>query len=89
MSEKEKELLKRISLFPAAIKEAGENYSPAIIANYCYDLVKEFNQFYHDHSILGECNSDIMNFRLVLASSVGTVIQKGMKLLGIEMPGRM
>uniref|UniRef100_UPI0032166828 arginine--tRNA ligase n=1 Tax=uncultured Draconibacterium sp. TaxID=1573823 RepID=UPI0032166828 len=89
ISAKEKELLKKISLFPAAIKEAGDNYSPAIIANYCYELVKEFNQFYHDHSILGEADTDIMNFRLVLATSVGKVIQKGMNLLGIEMPERM
>ncbi|MEN8118056.1 MAG: arginine--tRNA ligase [Bacteroidota bacterium] len=89
ISEKEKELLKRISLFPAAIQEAGENYSPAIIANYCYDLVKEFNQFYHDHSILGEANEATRNFRLVLASSVGKVVKNGMSLLGIEMPERM
>jgi len=86
---KEKELLKRISLFPAAIQEAGENYSPAIIANYCYELVKEFNQFYHDHHILGEQDADTMNFRLVLAESVGKVIQRAMSLLGIEMPERM
>jgi arginyl-tRNA synthetase len=89
ISGKEKDLLKRISLFPAAVKEAGDNYSPAIIANYCYELVKEFNQFYHDHHILGEPNADIMNFRLVLASAVGKVIQKGMNLLGVEMPDRM
>ncbi|MCY1718859.1 arginine--tRNA ligase [Prolixibacteraceae bacterium Z1-6] len=89
ISAKEKELLKRISLFPAAVQEAGVNYSPAIIANYCYELVKEFNQFYHDHFILGEADADIMNFRLVLATSVGKVIQKGMNLLGIEMPERM
>ncbi len=89
ISAKEKELLKRISLFPAAVQEAGDNYSPAIIANYCYDLVKEFNQFYHDHSILGESDTSIMNFRLMLASSVGSVVQNGMKLLGIEMPERM
>lgn len=89
ISGKEKDLMKRISLFPAAVKEAGDNFSPAIVANYCYDLVKEFNQFYHDHSILGEEDSSIMNFRLVLASSVGKVVQKGMGLLGIEMPERM
>ncbi len=89
ISAKEKELLKRISLFPAAVQEAGDNYSPAIIANYCYDLVKEFNQFYHDHSILGESDTSIMNFRLMLASAVGSVVQNGMKLLGIEMPERM
>lgn len=89
ISAKEKELLKRISLFPAAVKEAGENYSPAIIANYCYELVKEFNQFYHDHSILGETDEHVINFRLVLATAVGSVVKKGMNLLGIEMPERM
>lgn len=86
---KEKDLLKRISLFPAAIQEAGENNSPAIIANYCYELVKEFNQFYHEHSILGETDVDVMNFRLVMATSVGTIIRRAMGLLGIEMPERM
>lgn len=89
ISAKEKELLKRLSLFPAAIQEAGDNYSPAIIANYCYELVKEFNQFYHDHHIMGETDTNIMNFRLVLASAVASIIQKGMNLLGIEMPERM
>lgn len=89
ISAKEKDLLKRIALFPAAIKEAGDNYSPAIIANYCYELVKEFNQFYHEHSILGESDTNIMNFRLVLATSVGCVIRSAMNLLGIEMPERM
>ncbi len=89
VSVKEKDLLKRIALFPAVIKEAGDNFSPAVIANYCYELVKEFNQFYHEHTILGESDENIMNFRLVLATSVGNVIQKGMNLLGIEMPERM
>ncbi|MFV0268097.1 MAG: arginine--tRNA ligase [Draconibacterium sp.] len=86
---KEKDLLKRLSLFPSVVQEAGDNYSPAVIANYCYELVKEFNQFYHDHSILGESDPGTMNFRLILASSVGQVVQKGMNLLGIEMPERM
>ncbi|WP_347840203.1 arginine--tRNA ligase [uncultured Draconibacterium sp.] len=89
LSSKEKELLKRISLFPATVQEAGDNYSPAIIANYCYELVKEFNQFYHDHSILGENDEAVKNFRLVLASAVGQVVKNGMGLLGIEMPERM
>lgn len=89
LSSKEKDLVKRISLFPAAVEEAGDNYSPAIIANYCYELVKEFNQFYHDHSILGEANGSVKNFRLVLASAVGQVVQTGMGLLGVEMPERM
>ena len=89
LSSKEKDLVKRISLFSAAVEEAGDNYSPAIIANYCYELVKEFNQFYHDHSILGEANESVKNFRLVLASTVGQVVKNAMGLLGIEMPERM
>ena len=89
ISVKEKDLLKRISLFPATVEEAGDNFSPAVIANYCYELVKEFNQFYHDHSILGEEDDNIRNFRLMLASSVGSVVKRGMELLGIEMPERM
>ena len=89
LSVKEKDLLKRLSLFPSVVQEAGDNYSPAVIANYCYELVKEFNQFYHDHSILGESDPNTMNFRLILASSVGQVVRKGMNLLGIEMPERM
>ncbi|KJF45400.1 arginine--tRNA ligase [Draconibacterium sediminis] len=89
LSSKEKDLVKRISLFPAAVEEAGDNYSPAIIANYCYELVKEFNQFYHDHTILGEANESVKNFRLVLASAVGKLVQTGMGLLGVEMPERM
>lgn len=89
ISPKEKDLLKRISLFPLAIKEAGDNYSPAIVANYCYELVKEYNQFYHDHSILAEPDADQSNFRLVLSETVSKIIQSGMSMLGIEMPERM
>lgn len=89
LSMKEKDLLKRISLFPAAVKEAGDNYSPAVIANYCYELVKEYNQFYHDHSILAEPDVNQRNFRLMLSSTVGNIIKNGMNLLGIEMPERM
>lgn len=89
LSEKEKELLKRLSLYPSVVKEAGDNYSPAVIANYCFELVKEFNQFYHDHSILGVDDLDVMNFRLVIASAVGKVVKSGMALLGVEMPERM
>ena len=89
ISAKERDLLKRISLFPEIIREAGENYSPAVIANYCYDLVKEFNQFYHEHSILSEPNQDQRNFRLVLSATVAVIAKNGMNLLGIEMPERM
>ena len=86
---KEKELIKKLTLFPSTVQEAGENYSPAVIANYCYDLVKEYNQFYHDHSILSERDTDRRNLRLILSIVVGNVIKKGMNLLGIEMPERM
>jgi len=89
VSVKEKDLLKRISMFPATVKEAGDNYSPAVIANYCYELVKEYNQFYHDHPILAEPDVNQKNFRLMLSSTVGDVIKNGMNLLGIEMPERM
>jgi arginyl-tRNA synthetase len=88
ISEKEKLVLKRISLFPDIIAEAGTNYSPAVVANYCYELVKEYNQFYHDHSILNAADN-VRDFRLVLSETVGKVIKRGMALLGIEMPERM
>ena len=89
ISVKEKDLIKRIALFPSTIKEAGDNYSPAIIANYCYELVKEYNQFYHELSILSEPDTERRNFRLVLSATVGEVVKRGMNLLGIEMPERM
>lgn len=86
---KEKELMKRISTFPQVVKEAGGSYSPALIANYCYELAREFNQFYYDHPIINETNPGQREFRLMLAAVVGKVIQRGMKLLGIEVPDRM
>jgi arginyl-tRNA synthetase len=89
ISDKEQELIKSLSLFPAAVKEAGDAYSPAIIANYIYSLVKEFNQFYHDHSILGEQDEAIRNFRLVLSQTIANVVKSGMNLLGIKVPERM
>jgi len=89
ISLKEKLLLKRIALFPEAVAEAGANYSPAVIANYCYELVKEYNQFYHDHSILNIDDSEKREFRLVLSVTVGKVIKQGMTLLGINVPERM
>jgi arginyl-tRNA synthetase len=89
ISFKEKELMKRITLFPAVVKEAGTNYSPAIIANYCFELAKEFNQFYHDHPILAESNGPTRDLRLLISATVGKVIKSGMKLLGIEVPERM
>lgn len=89
LSIKEKEILKRIAAFPETIEEAAVNYSPAIVANYCYELAKEFNQFYHDHTILGEQDLEKRNFRLVLSNVAGKTIKIGMSLLGIEVPERM
>lgn len=86
---KEKELLKLIARFPEVVVEAGNTYSPALVANYCYELVKEYNQFYHDHSILNAGQKERKEFRLVMSSVVADVLQKGMGLLGIEMPERM
>ena len=86
---KELELIKAISQFPVAVKEAGESYSPALIANYVYELVKEFNQFYHEFPILAEENEEVRNLRLVIAENVGKTIKTGMKLLGIDVPERM
>ncbi|MDP4186370.1 MAG: arginine--tRNA ligase, partial [Bacteroidota bacterium] len=88
-NQKEIELLKLINRFPEVVGEAAESYSPALIANYCYELVKEFNQFYHDITILGEEDENVKAFRLVLCRILGDVIQKGMRLLGITVPERM
>jgi len=86
---KEIELVKAVNRFPFAVKEAGDNHSPAIVANYVYDLVKEFNQFYHDYSIMNEPDETTRSFRLVLARTVGQTIKNGFSLLGIEVPERM
>ena len=89
LHQKEKELLKTIQLFPEKIEEAAHNYSPALIANYTYDLVKEFNSFYQQVSILGETDEAKRNFRIMLAKEVGEVIQDAFGLLGIQVPERM
>ncbi|HMB61873.1 MAG TPA: arginine--tRNA ligase [Eudoraea sp.] len=89
LHEKEKELLKQIQLFPETIGLAADNYSPALIANYTYDLVKEFNSFYQQVSILGESDAQKRDFRIQLAGKVGEVIQSAFRLLGIEVPQRM
>ncbi|NAY92969.1 arginine--tRNA ligase [Muricauda sp. JGD-17] len=89
LHEKEKELLKLIQLFPETVQLAAENYSPALIANYTYDLVKEFNSFYQQVSILGEPNTDKKVFRVQLSKKVGEVIRSAFKLLGIDVPERM
>lgn len=87
--EKEIDLIQKLAAYPAAVSEAGRSYSPALIANYVYDLVKEYNQFYHDYSILREENAAIRAFRLMLSANVAKVISSGMGLLGIEVPERM
>ena len=89
LSEKENYLVQTLTEFPAVVKQAGDEFSPALIANYIYDLVKEFNQFYHDYTILKEENEDLRNFRLMLSKTIGNVIKTGMGLLGIEVPERM
>ncbi len=89
LSEKEIELIQKLNGFRSAVKQAGIDYSPSGIANYCYELTKEFNQFYHDYSILGEEDENKRAFRLVLAKTVGKVLALGMGLLGIEMPEKM
>ncbi|NNK76890.1 MAG: arginine--tRNA ligase [Maribacter sp.] len=89
LHKKEKELLKQIQLFPETIQLAAENYSPALIANYTYDLVKEFNSFYQQVSILGESNEQKKILRVQLSKKVGEVIQSAFRLLGIEVPERM
>lgn len=89
LSEKEEGLIQLTSDFESVVKDAGNEYSPAIIANYVYDLVKEYNQFYHDYSILREENADVKLFRLVLSANVAKVIRLGMGLLGIDVPNRM
>jgi arginyl-tRNA synthetase len=89
ISEKERYLVQLLTEFPLMVKEAGNEFNPALIANFLYELVKEYNQFYHDYSILKEENTDLRNFRLVLSSAVADVIKDGMALLGIEVPERM
>lgn len=89
LSEKELGLIKTVTGFPGVVKEAGEAYSPALVANYVYNLVKEYNQFYHDHSILAEEDKAKRDFRLILSEMVSKIVGSGMGLLGIQVPERM
>lgn len=89
LNEKEIELIQKLNEFGAAVEQAGKDYSPSGIANYCYELTKAFNQFYHDYSILGADTEDEKIVRLVLAQNVGKTLKNGMALLGIEVPERM
>ena len=88
-NEKETSLIQKLADFTTVVADAGRNYSPALIANYVYDLAKEYNQFYHDCSILKEMDEPLRCFRLLLSATVADVICRGMSLLGIEMPQRM
>ena len=89
MNDKEISLVQALTAFPAIVREAGDSYSPALIANYIYDLAKEYNQFYHDYSILREENEQLRTFRLILSRNIAQVIKSGLGLLGIEAPERM
>ncbi|MEI8086795.1 MAG: arginine--tRNA ligase [Paludibacter sp.] len=89
ISEKESYLVQLLTEFPAVVRLAGEEFSPALIANYIYDLVKEFNQFYHDFTILKEENTDIKQFSLVLSERTAAILKTGRALLGIDVPERM
>ena len=89
LSTKEEEIIQQLADFAAVVRAAGEDFSPSAIANYCYDLVKNYNQFYHEFQILREENVDVRAFRLVLSQNVAKVVRLGMGLLGIEMPERM
>ena len=89
LNEKEKGLVQLIADFETVVKQAGEDYSPSVIANYLYDLVKEYNQFYHDFSILREEDEAVKVFRITLSANIAKVVRLGMNLLGIEVPDRM
>jgi arginyl-tRNA synthetase len=89
INEKEIELVQKMNEFGTAVAQAGADYSPSGIANYCYELTKEFNQFYHDYSILNADSADEKTVRLILAKNVAKIIKNGMTLLGIEVPERM
>ena len=89
LSQKEIDLIQKMSDYASAVEQAGKDYSPSGIANYCYELTKEFNQFYHDFSILKEEDAQKRAVRLRIAANVAKVISNGMALLGIEVPERM
>lgn len=89
ISAKEQDLIKSVAKLPDVVQEAGATYSPALLANYAYDLAKEFNQFYHDFSILKEEDGALKSFRLLLARVCAEALKNAMGMLGIEMPERM
>ncbi len=89
ISDKEAGLIRLLAQFPEVVRQAGNDYSPSVIANYVYDLVKEYNQFYHDFSILRESDEQLRSFRLLLSKNVAKIVRLGMQLLGIDVPERM
>lgn len=89
LTDKEQELLKLLYDFPSVVEEAGTNYSPALIANYIFELAKEYNQFYHDHPILKESDLSLQAIRLILSENVGKILKTGAGLLGMNVPERM
>lgn len=89
LNDKELALIQRLADFPAAVRQAGNDFSPAVIANYAYSLACDFNSFYHDYSILNEADADVRALRLALSATVAKVIRSAMALLGIEVPNRM
>ena len=89
VNEKEVEIISKLNDFGQVVADAGSNYNPAGICNYCYELTKDFNQFYHDYSILSADTEAEKRVRLMLAKNVAKVIKNGMELLGIEVPERM
>jgi arginyl-tRNA synthetase len=89
MNEKEIALVRMMYDYPDIVREASRTLNPSLVANFLYELAKEFNQFYHDHSILSAESSEQVSLRMLLAESTGSIIKKGMELLGIEMPERM
>ena len=89
LNDKEQALIQRLVEYPSVVRQAGDEFSPAVIANYAYALASEFNSFYHDYSILGEQDADVRLFRLVLCESVAKVLRSALDLLGIEVPERM
>ena len=89
LNEKEVQLIQKLNSFETVVEQAGKDYSPGGIANYCYELTKDFNQFYHDYSILNAESTEAKTLRLVLAKNVAKTIKNGMQLLGIEVPERM
>ena len=89
LNEKEVQLIQKLNSFEAVVEQAGKDYSPSGIANYCYELTKDFNQFYHDYSILNAESGEAKTLRLALAKNVAKAIKNGMQLLGIEVPERM